>query len=407
MKKFLKVLKNIAINVLVIVLLLVFIDFVITKLNLVPLRVPLTHPVYGMASEPVILNDKASKDSLTIVVIGDSHLEYGDKNTGQYNQCTYLYNYLKEKNIPARVIILGTPSTGFIQQMFIYDEQIKKKGIKPDVVLFQIYSGNDFSENLRYDDRPRVDFKADGTPDTVPIHWVLDRPKSKGKDTSFTSWPRDSRLLYLTNAAFGHHNMVLKAKIAYSSNDLLGFGLGSKIEYIKNLNRFVDKRLTAYNGAVAAQFLNQYYQMNKKPDAFMKESKVRTKYFLEYFKKSNPEVTCIVSYLPSAPAIGAMCDTDVMIYHDILKRSNLSDLDVPKMEHQLYMMMDSLNNATGKPFIVYDLSDTLHIANKLDGTQTFYDKGGLHVTPKSRKIIGETWGKQIIKYLETKKKVNS
>jgi len=399
--KALNILKIITINILIVIVLIIASDFILTKFNLIKLKAKFSGlSIVGFSSPPVYFQKTGKKDSLIIVAIGDSHLQVTDDNRKSH-QCQALLDYLDSNNIPTKVITLATGGTSPVQQMFTYDEQIKKKGIKPDIILFQIYSGNDFAEILRDDDRPRIDFRADGTPDTVSINWIFFRLSNKNS-SDYTSWPRDSRLLYLANAAIGHYNILLKTYASEKANELLHLSLFEEIEYIRNLSRFEDKRF-GYPGAVPAQFLNQYYLMTKYPRQFKSETVPRMKYFLEYFKKTNPDIPCMFFYLPSAPAIGAMSDKSQKIYIDILKRSNLTNIDIPQMEHSLYEMSDSINRSVGKPFLMYNMTDTLSEANKMDGTQTFYDDPTLHVDTKARKVIGYYWGKEIIKYINSKK----
>jgi hypothetical protein len=399
MKKLLKSIKIISIQLLIIVALILVTDIILTKFNLISLKASFNGDInYGFSQEPTIFGDTnfATNDSIiTIAVTGDSHTAYLDKDSIA-NQANILHIYLEENGIKNRVVLCATPRHSPNQSMLVYEYLLKEK-YKPEIFINILYAGNDFAEIIRNDDRPMVEFEEGESFISRP-NWVLNRPID-GK-TDINRWPSDSRLLYLMNALIGRSNLLLKLKAVNISLEKLNPSFGDKIEYIKNLNRFKDTRL-GYQGAVAAQFLNQYYLMDKYPEKFRYESLKRMKYFFENFNKRNPNTKAYCFYLPSAPAIDVMLDENKIIYKDILKRSNLTEIDIPSKEKELYDSLVNIATNTKSKISLYDLSDTLKVANTLDGTQTFYDQPTIHIDVKARKVVGEKMGSIILKDLKS------
>ena len=376
----------------IVIILLVGADWVITKFDLIPLPLePEGHSVYGFGTAPVEIG---SGDSLVILFMGDSHSEYRDT----FNQAYILHQYLKNRGIPNKVIAYARARYNPVQAKVVYDTWLKEK-YRPDIFIYLLYGGNDFAEVIRNDDRPRVDFDAQGQPFISPPQWFMERPADIGY--KFNHWPTDSRIIYLLNGIVKRDNIVLKLRVSRKSIELLDPGILDYLEYVRNLSRFRDKRL-GYPGGIAAQYLNQYYLMTKYPEAFRRESLKRMEYFMHNINPGDQVTDAYCFFLPSAPAIDALCDVNQTIERGILSRAHLSAMDIPALERELIGSLKDIAAKAPGNLTFHDLSPTLATANRADGTQTFYDQPSVHIDVKARKVVGEAMGEKIVANLSKK-----
>jgi hypothetical protein len=386
LKKSFNLIKTLLIQAGLVIALLLGIDWIITRFDLVPLPLkPAGHSVYGFGTTPVEIG---SGDSLVILFMGDSHSEYRDTS----NQAYVLHRYLESRGIPNKVIAYAKARYNPVQAKVVYDNWLKEK-YRPDIFIYLLYGGNDFAEIIRNDDRPRVDFDAQGKPFIAPPRWFMERPADTG--WKFNHWPTDSRIIYLLNGIVRRDNIVLKLRVSRKSIELLNPGIPGYLEYVWNLYRFRDTRL-GYPGGIAAQYLNQYYLMTKYPEAFRRESLKRMAYFMHQINRDDPGTDAYCFFLPSAPAIDALCAENQKIERDIRSRSRLSAMDIPALERELIGSLKGIAEKAPGQLTFHDLSPALASANRADGTQTFYDQPSVHIDVKARKVVGEAMGEKII-----------
>lgn len=372
------------VNLLVFLLGLPLIDVLSTKLDRIALRAMMNGIAHVGFADPVEVfgaPGSVAPEAKTIAILGDSHHQFKDYLRDTH-QSVVLQRLLAEQGVPNRVVSLGTPRYAPIQELVAYETLIKPRH-SVDVVAFLLYAGNDLAETLRKDDRPRAERDSAGRPYVDEPQWLVHRLPGE----AHTRWPRDSRLLYLFNAA-SPRNWVLKPLAADRSIEIFGPSWLDRLEFLRNLVRFTDSRL-GYAGAAAAQFLHQYYLYAKYPETFRHEVAWRLRFFFEEFRRRNPGAKAYVFWLPSAPAIGALPRDVQPVLDDILRRSGLASLDFPQLEGELFQMVLDAARDSGGGIPVVDLSPALRAANGVEGPQMLYDADTIHIDTKARRVIAE------------------
>jgi hypothetical protein len=108
----------------------------------------------------------AARDSVRIVVLGDSHTDGACWNSQSYPH--RLEHYLNQRNprCPAEVINAGNGKYSPFQYLRAY--QYRVKSLHPDIVIVGFYIGNDFFDMFRRDDRPSLRIGSDGQVTELP-----------------------------------------------------------------------------------------------------------------------------------------------------------------------------------------------------------------------------------------------
>lgn len=125
-------------------------------------------------------------------------------------------------------------------------------------------------------------------------------------------------------------------------------------------------------------------------------------YFMHNINPGDQVTDAYCFFLPSAPAIDALCDVNQTIERDILSRAHLSAMDIPALERELIGSLKDIAAKAPGNLTFHDLSPTLATANRADGTQTFYDQPSVHIDVKARKVVGEAMGEKIVANLSKK-----
>ena len=364
-------------NIIAITIGLVLLDFVATKLDLIALRAQMSGVDRVGFADPVLKFGEDSAASaaaspvLRVAVLGDSHHQLL-KEHGDRHQSPMLHAILSDSGLPNEIISLGTPRYAPIQELVAYETLIKPEN-DVDVLVFIVYGGNDFLETLRHDDRPRVERQALGTAYIADPHWILQRIPGR----SYTSWPRDSRLLYLLNSA-SPDNSVLKVIVADQALALFDPSIHERLQNILTLWRFTDRRL-GYPGAVPAQFLYQYFLYGRYRDIFRDEVRWRLTHFFEECRRLNPDLETYVFFLPSAPAIGALSGLHLRVLDDVLDATGLGAMDFSRLEQEMFELLSEAQDAASAGIELVDLSEPLRRANREDGTRAMYDEPTIHI----------------------------
>jgi hypothetical protein len=391
--------KIIGFNLLLTLGLILLLDLIATKCDLVELRCKYTgNNYYGFAKQVEVFPDlsetsgRPGVDSgfLRIAILGDSHHEFIKKDSNTH-QSVILYHFLKQRGVESEVLSLGTARYSPVQEMLAYQHLIRP-GKEVDALVYLCYAGNDFAEIIRNDDRPRIDFDpSTGKAFLQKPAWILHRVRGEKNNL----WPRDSRILYTLNG-LTPENLLLKLKAAPKSIEVLKPSFFWKMKYCLDIFKMKDSRF-GYPGAAAAQFLNQYYLHQHFTARFEKAVFERLRYFFTAQKTVAPTAQVFFFYLPSAPAVGALDYNSQNVVSAISKRMGLETIDLQAFENNFFNLVVEAHRAAGSDAIVFDLSPALR--NAIAGDESpfdFYDAPTLHIDVKARKIVGETIGAVIM-----------
>lgn len=376
--------KIILVNLALSLVLVMLLDFSVTKVKDNSHTWPEGDSTMGFTTTPRIFGNG---DGVVVFMIGDSHTEI--TNPPITHQAGLLHRFLNEKGVINTVVLYGRAQLN-PTQMFGAIESLKGR-YKPDVIVYNIYAGNDFAEMLRNDDRPRLD-TAEGKTVFTPPSWNYYRPKGFQ-----TRWPRDS-WLFMTFNSLSPDNLLIKTAAAPKSIELLSDSHWEGMRYLMDLYRMKDDRIK-YNGAVAAQYLNQHYLHFKYRSGFEKEVEFRIGLINGLVAQSS--VPVVFSWIPSAAAIERIPPDDKPIHDEILQRlsiEGLTDSAIIRQE-QLLKSMFVKRMPDMKGFI--DYTGEFKTAYSKNG---MYDKQTIHIQGEARQIIAEKTTEEVIRITRPGKK---
>jgi hypothetical protein len=369
--------KIILVNLAVSLVLVCLLDIAVTKTKDQRRIWPPGDSTMGFTTKPQCFGNG---EGVVVYMIGDSHSELVD--TSVTHQAKLLHRYLKDRGVPNTVVLYGRAQLN-PTQMFGAIESMKAL-YKPDVIFYYIYAGNDFAEMIRNDDRPRLD-TAEGKTVFTPPSWNYYRPRIFKKQ-----WPRDSWLMMTMNS-FTPDNMLIKAKAAPKSIELLSDSPIDDVRYLRDLYLMKDDRIE-YSGAVPSQYLNQHYLHRKFSSEFEKQVGFRIGLINGLVAQSPTPI--FFTWIPSAAGIGKIPPADKPIHDDILKRlkvDGLTDAEIVRQEERLKsMFVERMGDMKG--FIDYsaDFRET-------DPQTALYDKETIHIQGEARRIIAERTADEVVK----------
>jgi len=373
-------------------LILVAIDFVVTRMGLFPLRGSTPgHEVVGFTKPAVIYEDPAAgPPNIRVAIVGDSHTFHHKWITRETHHARYLQQGLSDAGLRPWIVSLGVPRFSPVQEMLALDELIDKK-YPVDAAVFLFYSGNDFAELLRNDDRPRVEFDDSGHAYVASPTWRFNRP-----DSHYDEWPGASRLLFLTNLAANlvqPGNVPMKMVVAAEATDALRPSFAERVRYFWTAIESTDDRL-GYSGAVAAEWLNQVAVAEMFGERFTGAVEPRVRYFWQEMKRRHSGRTLYFFVIPSATLVGAVPEKVAPVYADLLQRVGTTDERARAVERGLITMLS--NEAEAQGFHVVDLSPRFEREIATNPKALYYDEPTLHIDALSRKMVGEAMAEEIL-----------
>ena len=157
-------------------------------------------------------------------------------------------------------------------------------------LVLNFYTGNDFNDLLRVDDRPHFVKTAGGYRLAEPVWYRYDDPDMR----------RRSLVLFLTESALERTHvpdLVVRVRFLYAAATAESHGVGAVIGYMNDLRRAIEPTL-AYPEAFVAQMLNQQLFFHRVPKS-TDESVERVRALLELVRAENPETVLVLSAVPS------------------------------------------------------------------------------------------------------------
>ena len=384
-------------------LILVAIDFVVTRLGLFPLRGSTPgHEVVGFTKPAVIYQDAdAGPPNIRVAIVGDSHTFHHKWISRETHHARYLQQGLTDAGLRPWIASLGVPRFSPVQEMLALDELIDKK-YPVDAAVFLFYSGNDFAELLRNDDRPRVEFDESGRAYVASPTWRFNRP-----DSLYDEWPGASRLLFLANLAANvvqPGNVPMKMVVAAEATDALRPSFAERVRYFWTAIESTDDRL-GYPGAIAAEWLNQVAVAEMFGERFTDAVEPRVRYFWQEMKRRHSGRALYFFVIPSATLVGAVPEKVAPVYADLLQRVGTSDERARAVERSLIAMLSKEGAAQG--FTVVDLSPRFEQAVAANPSVLYYDEPTLHIDAVSRKMVGEAMVEAILAHRNGRSAVTS
>lgn len=319
-------------------------------------------------------------DAFEIGVTGDSHTDLCAPNEQTHFGVT-------ERELTAA----GIPSVAFGYGAGRYSPLQAYLAIRPgleryaaDALILNLYTGNDFYDILRVDDRPSFRATDDGYEIVDPVWYIYDPP----------GLVRRSRVLFALRQlgdATGIRGMLLRVRYLRAAAKEQGQGIGSVVAYMNDLRRSTSDDV-GYSGAFAAQILNQQFFFHRFPGSSA-ESMNRVAELLRMIRREHPDLLLVMSPIPSYQVVGERPVDPALL--DVLERLPMSHDEGVAQEEQLYRELERASREAGWVFV-----DNLSALRAYSGSERLYNDFDYHVEPVASEIIGRNQAEAIASRME-------
>jgi hypothetical protein len=312
----------------------------------------------------------------TVGVTGDSHTELCTPNDSAH--FGVMERELKAGGINAVVFANGSGKYSPLQAYLAVRRSVRD--YNADAIVLNFYTGNDFGDLFRIDDRPH--FVADGAGYRIapPVWYEKDAP---GK-------PPRSRVLYLMRTIgkkTGIRNVLLRVRYLRAFAAEQNEGLPTVFRYMNDLRKSVAPGL-GYPAGFSAQMLNQQLFFHHFAGT-REESVRRTRALLELIKRENPSRLLVLSALPSYELVQQQPIDSALL--QTLKRLPVTYEGGLREEGALYDSLRVLADQTGWTFV-----DNLKPLREYTGRERLYNGFDYHPLPTASALMGKAQAAAIL-----------
>lgn len=305
---------------------------------------------------------------LRIAVSGDSHTDLCATN--ERTHPGVLESELVSQGMPATVLAYGAGKYSPLQEYLAFRKVLRP--YRPRVLVLNIYTGNDFNDILRVDDRPHF-VKADSAYQIAPPVWFqYDDP----------ALPRRSRVLFAARILadkFGVRQLILRVSFLRRLAGNNGGGLWEVFGYMRDLLKGRESTV-GYPDAFTAQMLNQQLFFHRFPSS-QDESVRRVHALMTMIRSENPGLLLVMSPLPSYQLTGEQPVDSALVR--TLERLPITYEAGVRQEKALYEQLRTLAGELGWVFV-----DNLAALQAYHGGQRLYNNFDYHLLPTASAIIG-------------------
>ena len=331
----------------------------------------------------------SSPDRLKIAVVGDSQTELCTPNSLTHPGVmeTELQHWIP--NVVA--LSYGRGRYSPLQAYLLFKMRLKQ--FNPQVLLINLYTGNDFYDMLRVDDRPHL-AKQDGIGAyelREPVWLKYEDPRVQHR----------SRVLYVVRSVLketGIRDVFIRLQFLAGLAEEQKQGLGKAVSYMNDLRAAVNSDV-GYPAAYAAQMLNQQIFFHHFPNT-IEESQSRIRFLMEMIRKDNPDMLLIMSPIPSYQ-LAQQRPVD-QAFLQTISRMPFTYEDGLRQEEALYYFLKAAAQETGWLFI-----DNLIPLKAYKGSDRLFNVFDYHVTPAASTIIGSNEARTLEQYLRSGEKQTS
>lgn len=310
----------------------------------------------------------ATEDAFEVAVGGDSHTELCMAN--ELTHFGVAERELEAMGIDAAVFALGAGKYSPLQGFMAVDGPLRE--FEAEALVLNVYTGNDFYDMLRIDDRPH--FVKEGSEYRVepPVWYQHDPPGLERRS-------RVLGALRLIGLRTGISRAWVRVRYLKDVASAQGRGLGSVIGYMNNLRKATAPEL-AYPQALVAQMLNQQLFFHHFPDA-RPESLERMEALLEMVRAEHPDLILIMSPIPSYELVHT--DEVPEVFRAALDRIPVSLESGVAEESELYEALVEMAEDAG-----WIVTDHLQDLREYTGSEPLYNGADYHIEPSASEIIG-------------------
>jgi hypothetical protein len=252
-----------------------------------------------------------------------------------------------------------------------------------DAFVLNFYTGNDFYDMLRVDDRPHFVRGAAGYEIAPPVWYQQDPPGIK----------RHSRVLYALRTIgkrTGARNVLLRLRYLRAIAVEQGKGVPAVLAYMNDLRRSATPEV-GYSAAFAAQMLNQQLFFYRFPGA-REETIQRVGALMQLIRRDHPDMILVVSALPSYQLVQQQPVDSAFVR--VFERLPLSYAGGVREEGELYETLRRLASETGWLFV-----DNLAPLRQYAGPERLFNDFDYHYLPVASEFIGRAQAETIAAHL--------
>ena len=404
-----RLLGNLAIYALIIVVTLVVVDLILMGLGLFPPTYDYGHPKLGWVSSPptgkmredhcldLITKQKVgytrNEDGLRteyssaalrqadtlfkVAVSGDSHTQLCAPNERVH--FGVMERELDAQGMQSAVFAYGAGMYSPLQAYLAVKDAIER--YSADALVLNFYTGNDFYDMLRIDDRPHFVAEANHYRIAEPVWYWYDKPGQE----------RHSRLLFVIHKLAretGIQGMFVRVKYLLDAAERENVGRREVVAYMNDLRKSASKKVE-YNHAFSAQMLNQQLFFHHFPGS-KEEGVRRVKALLEMIRRQHPQLLLVLSPVPSYELVHQEPGNEALL--EVLAKLPISyDAGVAE-EGALYETLRTQAVETGWLFV-----DNLRALRQYQGKEPLYNHVDYHIEPVASEIIGRAQAADILR----------
>ena len=320
---------------------------------------------------------RADHERFKIAVVGDSHTDLCAPNDSTHPGV--LDSTLHRLGMNSLVLSYGMGRYSPLQAYLLYEKELVP--FAPQALVLNLYTGNDFYDMMRPDDRPHFEPVPGGEYRVAAPEWfVFDDPDQP-------RWMRQSRLLYLARSvgkATGISSGLTRFRYLMATAAAQDAGWLDRIRitsaYMQDLGKTFQPTL-GYPAAFAAQMLNQSLFFYHFP-ASRAESQRRVRYLLKMIREQNPGLELVMSPIPSYQlAVGTSRDS---VYDATIAKMPFTFEQARAEEQMLYDDLRTAATEEGWIFV-----DNLASLRAYGGPNRLYNGNDYHISRTASQIIGE------------------
>lgn len=248
---------------------------------------------------------------------------------------------------------------------------------RPQVLVLNLYTGNDLFDLVREDDRPVLQKDGDGYRVAPPVWYQYDDPALRD------SWTGQSRVLFAASRLLrwtGLSPYAARVRFLYPLARTQGGGAVEILGYLRDLSGTVEQGIP-FPRAYGSQVLNQYLFFRSFPVA-RAESLSRLGWLLRRIRSENPSLRTVLSPIPSAALAGAIAGDP--LYARRLAAARCDAPAVAQEEGLLYAAAVDSARAAG-----WDIIDNREVFSRLARVPDLYMWEDLHLSPLACRFLAE------------------
>jgi len=322
---------------------------------------------------------RLNKARFKIAVVGDSQTELCAPN--EETHPGVLEEKMRRWDENTTVLSYGRGRYSPLQAYLLFKKRLKQ--FNPQVFVMNFYTGNDFYDMLRVDDRPHFVESSSGYEIHRPVWLIYEDPSSE----------HNSRVLFILRTLLkdaGMYDLYVRLRFLISLAREQDQGLMEVTSYMNDLRQAVEMNV-GYPAAFAAQMLNQQIFFYHFPRTQM-QSVERVRYLMKLIREENPDVLLVMSPIPSYQLVQQK-PVDEAFVHTLSRMPYTYEFGL-RQEQELYYDLQRSAGEFDWLFI-----DNLRPLRNYTGPERLYNHFDYHVTPAASRIIGQNEAEVLLRYL--------